>query len=147
MECILKANDSAPQYLSCRLTNNGLTKICYVAGSNSKNTALALLDALLPDNIISNLDSYTKDDVEQVNKLIELIQCGNFVNDDEDTQLCIDSCVARMSVDTLEGMTPMSLLPSRIVRLPSAILATSTLNARCRLGAHANIMLILTTVP
>eukprot|EP00957_Ditylum_brightwellii_P112784 8598328-Ditylum_brightwellii.AAC.1 len=73
MECISKANDSAPQYLSCQLTNDGLTKICSMTGSNSKKTALAILDALLPDNVISNLDGYTEDDVEQVNELIKLI--------------------------------------------------------------------------
>eukprot|EP00957_Ditylum_brightwellii_P026276 1987478-Ditylum_brightwellii.AAC.1 len=91
MECILKANNSAPQYLSCGLTNDGLAKICSVTGSNSKKTALAFLDALLPGNVISNLNGYIKDDVERVNELIKLIQCSNFVNDDEDTQLWNDA--------------------------------------------------------
>eukprot|EP00957_Ditylum_brightwellii_P085451 6500311-Ditylum_brightwellii.AAC.1 len=99
MECILKANDSAPQYLSRRLTNNGLAKICSMTGCNSKKTALALLDNLLPGNVISNLDCYTKNDAEQVNELIELIQCGDFVNDDEDTQLCIDAHVVNKQVE------------------------------------------------
>eukprot|EP00957_Ditylum_brightwellii_P175875 13392193-Ditylum_brightwellii.AAC.1 len=73
MECISKTNDSACQYLSCQLTNDSLAKIRSVTGSNSKKTVLALLDDLLPDNVIYNLDGYTKDDVEQVNELFKLI--------------------------------------------------------------------------
>eukprot|EP00957_Ditylum_brightwellii_P081675 6212946-Ditylum_brightwellii.AAC.1 len=84
VEYITIAAKSAPRFLSQRLTKDTIAMICNVTECSSKRLAQSFLDAILPNNVQTNLAGCNDAEVQQVMELTSLIQSGDFVNDDED---------------------------------------------------------------
>ena len=59
-----------------------------VVVTSSENLATVLLDAMLSDNINKNINSRRKTEQERISEQTDIINCGDYVEYDEDIFSC-----------------------------------------------------------
>jgi len=100
VSAVATATGRAPEYLSRRQSHDAITRIRAAISTSSTKLAKSLLDVVLPDNISQNHSSSTQTDYERIAELSDLINCGDYVHDDEDVLLCVDSRVVNKRGNT-----------------------------------------------
>ena len=91
LAAVSAASSSAPDYLTRKKLCDAIVNIRIVVNYTRVVLATSLLDDLLPENVTQSVARRSTMEVEQISEISDLINCGDYVDENENVFLCVYS--------------------------------------------------------